>query len=442
MKILFLAHRIPYPPNKGEKIRAYHELEYLGARHTVDLFCFADSPEEARGHQALAPFCRRIYVHTLSRWKAMWRAARASWKGEPFSLGYFHSAEFQSAVRKAVAEDRYDSIFVYCSAMGQYVPQPCPCPAVIDFVDVDSAKWAQYASASNFPFSWVYAREAHCLAEYEKKLVRAFSASVVATAQEAAQLAGEHPLHVTVVRNGVRLRQDAEVPRIPEELRALQPYVVFVGTMDYRPNVDAVTYFVEQILPAIHGKHPELRFLIVGHRPARQVRRLGRRPGVIVTGVVPDIFSYLQGAVAAVAPFRISQGVQNKILEALATGLPVVSTSRPAKAVDARHAETLLIADTPKDFAEAVIALLEDPLLRSRLQAGAALVREQFDWDTNLRRLEQLLESVVGGSGTASARGTRREALPAEVNHSGERGEEKFAPESPILPTAGSARPR
>ncbi len=398
MKILFLAHRMPYPPNKGEKIRAFHELRFLAARHTIDLFCFAETREAAKGQRALRAFCRHIYVERLNPTGAMLRAACGLLGKQPLSLPYFYSPRLRSAVLRSLAEENYDLIFIYCSSMAQYIPQPPPLPVVIDFVDIDSAKWAQYARFSPFPLSWVYAHEARCLARYERELASAFPGAVVATPLEAACLAGNGCPSVTVIGNGVSLPPNSDGSRLPEEVRRLQPYVLFVGTMNYRPNVDAVIYFSEEILPRIHRSHPELLFLIVGNHPTRKVRRLANKPGVVVTGGVPDLRPYFWGATAAVAPFRISQGVQNKILEALAAGLPVVSTSRPARAIGARHAETLIVADAPEEFAEAVISMLEDPALRNRFRNGAAFVREHFDWDRNLSRLESLLEAAVSRS--------------------------------------------
>ncbi len=396
MKILFLAHRIPYPPNKGEKLRAYHELRFLAARHTVDLFCFADSPAEAEKKEALRPLCGRVYVETLSRTRAGLRAAWGLGVGQPFSLAYFDSPSFRAVVEQALAQESYDVILVYCSSMAQYVPRESTVPVVIDFVDIDSAKWAQYAAFSSFPISWLYAREARLLAQYEKQVAASVYASVVATSQEAVQLDPHGRLSVVTVCNGVRLPPPLDASELPDEVRRSQPYALFVGQMDYRPNVDAVIYFAREILPLIRTSHPALRFLIVGRNPTRTVQALAKDASVVVTGEVPDIHPYLSGALAAVAPFRMSQGVQNKILEALALGVPVVTTPRPARAIGARQGETLLIAETPETFAQAVISLLEDPALRRSFRHTPDFVREHYDWDRNLSRLESLLQDAAG----------------------------------------------
>jgi sugar transferase (PEP-CTERM/EpsH1 system associated) len=395
MKILFLAHRIPYPPDKGEKIRAFHELKFLGARHTVDLYCFADSEAEAVQQRALRSYCRRIYVETRSRIKIVAGAARSFLRREPLSCGCFFSHKFQAEVESALATQTYDVIFIYCSSMAQYVPWPSATPVVMDFVDIDSAKWSQYAKRSRPPLSWVYEREAKTLAVYEEKWARVSSSTMVTTRQEAALLRGEGIPPVEVVSNGVEI----PAPRldvVPEEIQGLQPFALFVGTMDYLPNIDAVEYFAEEILPRIRERHPELKFVIAGRNPTRRVRKLGRKPGVVVTGAVLDVEVYLAGCAVVVAPFRIAQGIQNKVLEALAAGKPIVSTSGPAAAISAKHGETLLVADTAEGFTNAVVALLEDPAFYCRFSNGADFVRKNFSWHENLNHLERLLLQAAG----------------------------------------------
>jgi sugar transferase (PEP-CTERM/EpsH1 system associated) len=395
MKILFLAHRIPYPPDKGEKIRAFHELKFLGARHTVDLYCFADSESEASQQGALRNYCRRIYVEVRSRTRIVAGAARSFLRREPLSCGCFFSRKFQSEVQRALATETYDVIFVYCSSMAQYVPWPLATPVVMDFVDIDSAKWSQYAKRSKPPLSWVYDREARKLAMYEEKWARVSSSTMVTTLQEAALLRGEGIPPAEVVSNGVEIPPERDA-KLPEEIRSLQPFALFVGTMDYLPNIDAVEYFAEEILPRIRESHPELKFLIVGRNPTRRVCKLGRKPGVVVTGAVPEVDVYLAGCTTVVAPFRIAQGIQNKVLEALAVGKPIVSTPSPAAAIAAKHGETLLVADTAGKFADAVVALLEDPALCCRFSKGADFVRKNFSWHENLNHLEHLLLQAAG----------------------------------------------
>ncbi len=402
MKILYLAHRIPYPPNKGEKTRCFHQLQYLSARHSIDLFCFADSGHEAEGKLALEQFCRKVHVKTLPPRNGFARAAGNAWKGLPASILYYRSQEMQNAVRRALSTESYDLIFVYCSSMAQFVPHPAPAVTMIDFVDADSSKWKQYASRTVFPVSWFYAREGALLARYEKQVAKDFDVSIVATMQESLELGGGGCSSVEVVENGVTPAETQGSQDLRDEVRKLQPYVLFVGTMNYRPNADAVTYFSETILPLLRRTHPELRFLIVGRNPTAQVQKLARIPGTVVTGAVPDVHEYIAGAAVAVAPFRIAQGVQNKVLEALVAGVPVVLTSRPARAIGGTAAELLLVADTPEEFAAAVRSVLENPEFRRRSKAAVPSLRESLSWGTRLQRLGTLVESLT--SSTLGAR--------------------------------------
>jgi sugar transferase (PEP-CTERM/EpsH1 system associated) len=394
MNILFLAHRIPFPPDKGEKIRAYQELRFLGSRHTVDLFAFASPEEQAAGRPALAPFCREMHFENLGRKAALVRAARSLLTGSPFTTGYYFSTAMAKAVDEALSRNQYDAVFVYCSAMAPYIADFARIPVCVDFVDSDASKWAQYARFTSFPMSWVFAREARKLGRYEREVARAARVSWVSTPLEIEAIDPDGRLGVRALENGVSL-PELEVGAPSPEIASLGSFVVFVGQMDYLPNVDAACYFAEQILPRIHRTHSDLRFVVVGRNPSPRVCRLAALPGVTVTGTVPDVQPYLRSAVAAVAPFRICQGVQNKILEALAIGLPVVATPRPARAVGATANELLFVAQQPEDFAKAVVSVLETPQLRQNL-SGRSFVERRFDWERNLEPLERWLLEAAG----------------------------------------------
>lgn len=395
MKILFLAHRLPYPLNKGEKIRAYHELRYLGKHHTIDLFCFADSEQEA----SLGPLkdhCRRCYVEIAGKPRQFRGLLRSLVRREPLSCGFFFSRKLQKAIAEAVEHERYDAIFVFCSSMAQYLPADSRIPVILDLVDIDSAKWAQYAERSIVPWSWLYRREAQRLAAYERRWAAECACTLVSTAQEARLLGNGFP-SVEVLANGVEISSFGKAS-LPDEVRRLQPYALFVGNMDYFPNVDAAEHFARDILPHLANSQPELKFVVAGRNPWRRVRRLARDPRVVVTGSVPDVNPYISGASVVVAPFRIAQGIQNKILEALAAGKPVVATSGPAAALGAGYREVLLVADNPQDFSAAIAAVLDDETLRIRFRKGPEFVSRHFCWDTNLERLDQILRKVAASS--------------------------------------------
>ena len=397
MQILFLAHRIPYPPDKGERIRAFHELRYLAAQHEVDLFCFADSAESAENEKRLRGLCRSVHVEVVGRPVKLLHAARNFLAGRPVSFGFFESRKFSREVQQALQRCRYDVVFVYCSSMGQSLPQATQAPIVVDFVDADSQKFTQYAARSGPFVGWLFAREARKVAAAEQRLGRIAAQSFAVTGHDARELRGSGPsdFEVEVIPNGVQVPDPSESQSDPQ-LLGIQPYAVFVGTMNYLPNSDAAAYFARDILPLVRKSHPNLRFVVVGRDPARRVRDLSAIPGVLVMGTVPDTFQYLRNAHVSVAPFRISQGFHNKIAESLAVGTPVITTSRAMAGIGLSEREGLFVADTAEKFADKVTMVLNDVDLRRELRDRAPAVRQQLSWDVRLRRLEQLILQVAG----------------------------------------------
>ena len=405
MQILFLTHRIPYPPDKGERIRAFHELRYLATRHEVDLFCFADSQESAGNKKVLEGICRSVYVEVLNKPIRLLRAAGNYFTGRPLSFGFFCSRKLDLKVRQALCDRAYDVIFVYCSSMGGSIPQPPPVPLVVDFVDADSQKFRQYAARSGSLRRWLYAREARTVAAAEQSLGRMAALSFAVTEHDARELRAGDPerFRVEVVPNGVQVPNAPDV-HDPAELRELKPFALFVGSMNYPPNSDAATYFARDILPLVRKTHPDLKFVIVGRDPDQQVRGLSKIPGVVVTGAVADVFQYFRNANVSVAPFRISQGFHNKIAESLAVGTPVITTSRAMAGIGLSEREGLFVADTAESFADKVTQVLKDSHWLRELRAGASSVRQRLSWDVPLSRMEQLIVEVASAKSVRPSR--------------------------------------
>src|SRR5208337_1830312 len=399
MQILFLAHRIPYPPDKGETIRSFHELRYLAGKHKVDLFCFADSALGPKDWQFIQGTCRHVYVEVLPKPLRFLGMARSLLTGRPLSFGFFYSRTFEKKVRQALRRSKYDLIFVFCSAMGQYLPDPAPAPVFVDFVDADSEKFRQYARMSGFPRDWLYAREARTVAAAEQALGRIARISIACAENETKQLRGTAPeaFKVEVVSNGMEVPDFSET-QLSARILDLQPFAVFVGTMSYWPNSDAAIYFAREIFPLVRRRHPELKFVIVGRDPGQSVRSLTDIPGVIVTGWTSDVYQYVRHADVSVAPLRISQGYQTKITESLIVGTPVVTTSRAMAAIGLSECEGLFAADSSEQFADRISSLLQDLPLRRELRARAAAVRRRLSWDIPMRKLEDLLAQAVDKS--------------------------------------------
>ena len=399
MRILYLCHRIPYPPDKGEKIRAFHQLQAIAKRHEVALFTLADDPADfERGPAALRGICRQVTVARVNPRLARLRSLPYLFTSTPLTIPYFGSEELRARIRQAVVERSYDLVFVYCSAMAQYLEPARGIPVVTDLVDVDSDKWAQYAAFARFPMSAVYRREARTMREYERRVCEQSSTVVVTTEREAQLLRQISPAaSVHVMPNGVDTDFFKPVEGGPGDG---VPVIGFVGDMAYFPNQDAVTFFAHKVLPLIRTAAPDARFLIVGRNPGPAVRDLAKIDGIEVTGFVPDVRPHLARMWISVAPFGIAAGIQNKILEAMSSGIPVVATPRAAQGLTRDAAAAVQIADGPREIASRTVELLRDrQFAREKGRESRRRVAADYSWDRSLHALLQILE----GSSRAEA---------------------------------------
>ncbi len=396
MNILYLCHRFPYPPQAGSKVRAFHMIRHLARDHRVIVCSMARTDAEALAGNGLAEFCedyRMVRVHEpLQVLRMLARLPTA----EPSSMGYFYSGAFDREVRSLLEQRRFDLIMVHCSSVAPYVKHVSGVPKLLDFCDMDSQKWLEYARYKRFPLSLGYRLEGLKLERAEAQLARSFEVSTVATMGELASLEQIAPGAVgNWFPNGVDV--DYFVP-------SGYPYagdtISFIGRMDYYPNEECMVDFCATTLPLIRARHPAIKLLIVGAEPSPAVRRLGKIPGVTVTGSVPDVRPYVRGSAATVAPLNIARGTQNKILEAMAMGVPVVSSGIAARGVDAVAGEHLLVADTPAVFADAVLRILSDPMERQRLAVmGRERMRLHHSWDGAMKRLDSIMEQCLAQPG-------------------------------------------
>jgi sugar transferase (PEP-CTERM/EpsH1 system associated) len=399
MNILYICHRLPYPPNKGEKIRAFHQLRYLATRHTIHLACLVADADDLQHVEALEQYCTSIDIVYRPKISAKLLALRALYTNQPLSVASFYSSALASKIRQRLAVERVDRIVVFSSAMTVYVQQVSGIPKVIDFCGCRFEKWRLFADYHPWMLSWVYRLEARRLARHEIEVARIFDHTIFVTDREA-QILQEHVpgRPISVIPNGVDLGGRRPLKKTMTE----PPALVFTGMMDYFPNVDAVNYFCREIFPFVREVVPAVQFYIVGRNPTRQVRQLSRQPNVIVTGAVPDVRPYLARARVAVAPLRIARGVQNKILEAMAMGLPVVGTPAALQGTWATTTDGVRIADSPRAFAHELVTLLEDHALQRQCALQARLyVQEHHQWDAHNARLEALLCEIAVTSATA-----------------------------------------
>jgi len=393
MRILMLAHRIPYPPHTGDKTRAYHIARYLARRHDLTLAFLVDERADLSGLEPLREIIPAVEFGVLWKPWSLVKGLTGLATGGPLSLPYFQSRGLRRRLAHRMADVPFDLVYASSTPTAQYA-RALGRPVVMDFVDVDSDKWRQYAERTGPPMSWLYRTEGRRLQAAEADIARWARLCVLATGSEENLLRSFAPwAETTVVPNGI----DLEYFR-PMERAAVPAAVIFTGAMDYLPNIDAVAYFCHEILPRIRGAIPATRFYIVGLNPSSEVQRLGSIPGVVVTGTVPDVRPFYARAAVCVAPLRIGRGVQNKVLQAMAMGLPVVATGVAQRGLEAKPGTHLHVEDEPVAFAARVVRLLNSPPERTAMGLqGRAFVEAHHAWDASCSRLEGLLGSIARG---------------------------------------------
>jgi sugar transferase (PEP-CTERM/EpsH1 system associated) len=395
LPLLFLCHRIPYPPNKGDKIRSFHLLHHLSHHFDIYLATFVDDSEDWPWVPEVEKFCVDSLFLKLNPTTARLRSMSGLVTGKVLSLPYYHNAEMQAWVIERVAAHNISHLLVFSAAMAQYVLEPeLPFERrVIDFVDIDSDKWQQYALQKRWPMNWVYRREGKLLLEFEREVARLFDAGLFVSSAEAKlfrQLAPESAHKTGFYNNGVNTDYFLPSAQFPNPFQQGEQALVFTGAMDYWPNIDAVTWFAREIFPCLRGRYPGLHFYIVGSSPASAVTQLAGEPGVTVTGRVEDVRPYLQHALAAVAPMRIARGVQNKVLEAMAMEKPVIVSKKGLEGIDAVHGEHVLLAETPADYLACIDRVIQSEDTRMGVEARRRISR-YFNWDENLPEVVYLL---------------------------------------------------
>ena len=409
--LLYLVHRLPYPPNKGDKVRSYHLLKHLAARHRVFTGTFVDDADDERYVGTVAALCSDLHAVRLRPRMARLASTSALFHNEAMTLSYYRDAGLGRWVDRTCREHRIDAAIVFSSAMAPYVAQRPQLPMVVDFVDVDSAKWTEYAGAHRWPLAWLYRREGRLLLAHERATALRARQSYFVTANEAALFSGlapESASSVDAMCNGVdsdyfsvdRSRRSPFESGVAAANDDASLPIVFTGAMDYWPNIDAVCWFAEQVMPTLRRLWPNLRFYIVGRNPSSAVKALAG-DGIAVTGAVDDIRPYLQHAAAVVAPLRLARGIQNKVLEAMAMERPVVASASCAEAIDAEAGSELLAATAPAEFVRQIDGLLRDPALARRIGLAAReCVLHRYSWKANLAGIDRCLDAIAAPAST------------------------------------------
>lgn len=385
--VLFLAHRVPWPPDRGDKIRAFHVLKHLARGHRVHVAAFADDPADLDRVSGLALGETRIVWRGKSQARA---GVEALMTGKPLSLTAFDQGGMRQAVTDMITQHKIDTIYVFSGQMAQYLPAATSARVVMDFVDMDSAKFETYGATTGGFAGWMMRREAARLRRFEAQVAVRADASLFVSEAEAAlfrDVTGAPRVHA--VGNGIDTAHFAPDAAFERQAQA-GPLIVFTGQMDYRPNIEGVAWFADAVLPQIRAAHPQARFAIVGRKPDNVVQALSARDGVVVTGEVADVRPWLAAASVVVAPLLLARGVQNKVLEAMAMARPVVATDAAATGID--HGETIMTGDSADAMAAAVIALLGDKTRAAVLgEAARRQVLTHYGWDAKLAALDAII---------------------------------------------------
>lgn len=396
--ILYLVHRIPFPPNKGDKVRSYNLLTHLAAFHRVYLGAFIDDEEDERYAPALEDVCVDSRFVRLVRRKTASHLFKGFITESALTIAYYWHEALSNWVRSLLDCRLVDCAVVFSSSMAQYV-EKSDLPLLVDFVDVDSLKWKQYSENHFWPLAWIYRREAKLLGQYEKWLALHASSSFFVTANEREMFCSQAPdcaSRVKVLGNGVDTGffspQSGQSSPFPEDRQSI---VVFTGAMDYLPNIDAVCWFAQEVLPILRQKGTDILFYIVGRSPTAAVKRLASE-SVVVTGTVTDVRPYLQFARVVVAPLRIARGVQNKILEALSMGCPVVAASACVRSLGSGFEQIVVSAGTATEFARGVEVFLDSPsLAKTAGVQGREQVVTHYSWPAHMAAIDAPLNEAL-----------------------------------------------
>jgi len=392
MRILFLTGRLPYPPTRGDRLRAFHFLRVLSRQHKITLLSFIADDRETGNIGPLREFCDDIQLVHRGQLQSTTTTAMNLWRPDPFQSLYYRSSVMQGAVDRLLNRRQFDLVYVHLFRMAQFVANRRRPYRVLDLTDAISTEIERSLPYRDPRWRLIYRLELPRMRRYERDILGHFDETwLISKAEREQILQGAPNERVRVVPNGV----DAGRYR-PSGWPADDPLLIFVGHMGVFHNVDAAEYLVNDILPLVRQSVPQARLNLVGAEPAEPVQALGSTAGVRVLGHVADLNAALNDAAVFVAPLRFAAGVQNKVLEAMAVGLPVVTTSYVSEGLEATDGEHLIVADDAGRMADAVIGLLRDPQARRRLgQAGRDFVLRNYRWEDVLDRVNAIERQLM-----------------------------------------------
>jgi len=394
--ILFLAHRIPYPPNKGDKIRSWHFLSHLIEHHDVHLGFYVDDLRDLQHIDFLRKKTASMCFDSISPKIQKLRSLTGLFSGSPLTLAAYPKNKLQNYVENCLDQEDVDLIFAFSAATTSLVPVRTNTPLFADLVDVDSEKWASYSQQASWPLSWLYKREAETLSAYEAYVADRSVAASFVSEQEAALFKAHHPKMVDkiyAIPNGVDLEKFKECLH---ENTKKSPVILFSGAMNYLPNIEAVEWFCKDIWPLVIIAYPHVKFRIAGGPTPSRVQNLGKIHGVEVGGYVDDMAHEIAQASVCIAPMKTARGIQNKVLEAMAVAKPVVATSLANEGINALDKKQLFVADEAQGFASAILDLLANTKVCEEVgKAARFYVEEHFTWRKAFLKLDRIMERYI-----------------------------------------------
>lgn len=385
MKILFVCHRFPFPPNEGGKIRAFNMIAHLHQHHEVTVASLTETKQEREEMEGIEPYCNNYISRHINKSLAWLRAAICLITTIPSSMGYFYSSKLKNHIQYLIKKNKYDLILVHCSSVAHFVLPATNTTKILDFCDMDSQKWLIYAKHKPFPLSLIYWLEGIKLQRAEKKLAALFDSSSVATAAELETL---NNLSENIL--GFSFPNGVDTDYFAPSESAYDPNTIcFMGKMNYYPNEKCMLEFCKSVFPQLKEKYPLLKLCIIGSNPTKKIKALAKSDGIEVTGRVDDVRSYVQSAALSVVPLTIARGTQNKILESMAMGVPVVCSKVASRGIDAVPGEHVLVANQPKEYVACISRLLDQPAERKRFaQAARARMLSHHSWAYAMREMD------------------------------------------------------
>ena len=392
MKILFVCHRFPFPPNEGGKIRAFNMIAYLQEQHEVTVASLTESLVEENDKDGIAPYCNHYFSSRIRKPFAWIKALLCMLTLIPSSMGYFHSRKLKSKIQKLLIEEQFDLIVVHCSSVAHFVLPSTNIPKILDYCDMDSQKWLVYRHHKPFPVSLAYWLEGVKLQRAEKKLANQFDGASVATSYELETLNSfNSSANTFCFPNGV----DTDYFSPTSESYDANS-ICFMGKMNYYPNEKCMLEFSQNVFPLLREKYPSLKLIIVGSNPTAKIQALTNIEGIEVTGRVEDVRPHVQNAALSIVPLTIARGTQNKILESMAMGVPVVCSRIAARGIDAVPGEHVLVANTPKEYVACISRLIDQPTERERFaQAGRQRMLSHHSWKYAMQEMDSHIQRCL-----------------------------------------------